>query len=89
MRNRVVELSKPMYPRRAFRAGLEGYCIVSFDLSPEGTTFNRKVVECSHNSFKVYSLLSVKKTTFEKPLLNEERVVVEDIKWRVSFAIGY
>ena len=43
---------QPVYPIRAQEQGLEGYVLVQFDVTPDGTVANITVVESSHSVFE-------------------------------------
>lgn len=88
IRHKVTNVVPPMYPASALRAGLEGYCIVKFNIDPNGETFDQEAIECTDKIFRVYSILSAKKTTFEKPMYKGKNVIIKDVNWKVSFAIA-
>ncbi len=44
---KFIKRKRMYYPKKAFEANLEGWCLATFDVSPAGTPTNIDVVECS------------------------------------------
>lgn len=55
---------EPAYPIRASEQGLEGYVIVAFDVTANGTVSNARVVESSHRIFERPALDAAMKFRF-------------------------
>lgn len=50
---------EPAYPDNASRRGLEGQCTMVFDITPEGTTSNVRVLNCTNTAFERSSINAV------------------------------
>ncbi|GAA6153021.1 energy transducer TonB [Pseudoteredinibacter isoporae] len=86
--DKLVKSPTPRYPSLALEVGLEGYCIVQFNITPDGTTYNSKRIKCTHPIFTSSSLKSADELLFEKPMYKGQRVIIKDVSWKVSFAIS-
>lgn len=83
----LVKSPTPRYPSEALDARLEGYCIVQFNISPQGITYDSKRLECSHPIFTSSSLRSASELRFKKPVYQGKSVIIKDVSWKVSFAL--
>ncbi len=83
----LVKSPIPRYPSEALEARLEGFCIVQFNISPEGITYNSRRLECSHPIFTSLSLRSASELRFKKPIYQGKSIIIKEVKWKVSFAL--
>ncbi len=65
---------EPQYPRRAAERGLEGSCVVTFDVNPDGTTANISAT-CSSSMFERASIRAVERWRYQ-PRVQEGQAVV-------------
>ena len=55
----------PNYPVRAQERGLEGRCEVTFDVTPEGTPTNVRILTCSNSVFERDTIRAVERWRYE------------------------
>lgn len=86
-----IEITKTpalKYPRRAERLGVEGYVIVSFDLSEEGELIDLRVLESEPRlMFDKSALKFVKGMKFAVPEEDGTEVSARDVSFRVQFKL--
>ena len=56
---------RPVYPPRAIAMNLDGWVLVEFDVTPEGTVANPRVVESSHPVFDKAAVETVRKFRYK------------------------
>jgi len=56
---------KPVYPVRGTTLGLEGYVIVQFDVSADGSVYNISIVESTHRIFERAAIDAARKFRFK------------------------
>lgn len=65
---------EPQYPRRAAERGLEGDCVVTFDVNPDGTTANIRA-SCSSDLFRSAATRAVERWRYQ-PRISEGQAVI-------------
>ncbi len=80
---------QPNYPRRAASRGLEGFTIVAFDITAEGTVQNARVVEAFPNPvFNASSLAAILKFKFKPKVVNGRAVPVYNAQNKFTFKLA-
>ena len=78
----------PSYPRRAQSRGIEGYVIVEFTVSKQGTVVDPVVVEAKpENLFERAALDAVLKFKYKPRVLNGEPTAVSGVQNRITFEL--
>ena len=75
----------PVYPETAAADGLEGFVVVEFTITEEGTVEDSEVAESSNAVFDVAAVESVNKYRYKPRILNGEPVAVPGVRVRVLF----
>ena len=79
----------PVYPQRALARGIEGYTIVQFDVSADGSVTHPVVVEhFPSRVFDAASLAAVKRFRFKPQIRNGRPVIVTGIRNRFTFELS-
>ncbi|MGF1607186.1 MAG: energy transducer TonB [Rhodothalassiaceae bacterium] len=72
---------EPQYPRRAAERGIEGTCLVSYTVTPEGTTTDIQVVESECESiFARASIQAAEKFKYKPKVVNGEAIAVANVQ---------
>ena len=77
----------PIYPNRALSRGIEGYCIVEFVVTRNGTTANGKVVECTSSLFAKASLKASSKFKYKPRVINGTPIDVPGVQHKITFEL--
>lgn len=76
------------YPRRALQRGVEGYVIVGFTVTRQGTVRDPYVVEADpQNIFDQAAMDAVSKFKYKPRVVDGEAVEVEGVQNRITFEI--
>lgn len=78
---------QPPYPRRAQSRGVEGYCIVAYTVTKQGTTKDAVVVDCSSRLFERVSIQASLKFKYKPRVVNGEAVEVPRVKNKFNFKL--
>jgi protein TonB len=78
---------QPDYPRRALERGTEGYCVVTFVITTQGTTRDIKVVESTHSMFERSSIRAAQRLKY-KPRIIDGTAVEVDHFYKFTFEIS-
>lgn len=77
-----------VYPRRALQRGIEGYVVVEFTVTKQGTVRDPYVVEAQpENIFDQAAMDAVLKFKYKPRVVNGEPVEVNGVQNRLTFAI--
>lgn len=77
-----------VYPRRALQRGIEGYVVVGFTVTKQGTVRDPYVIEAEpENIFDQAAMDAVLKFKYKPRVVNGEPVEVEGVQNRLTFAI--
>ena len=80
--------SQPVYPQDALRLGLEGYCVVEFDVTEKGATANNRVVECNPSDiFAPHSIAATRQFFYIPALMNWAPIITTGIRNKITFKI--
>ena len=78
----------PVYPRRALQRGIEGYVIVEFTVTKQGSVRDPVVVEAQPQGiFERAALDAALKFKYKPRVINGEATEVSGIQNRISFEI--
>ncbi|PTB86208.1 protein TonB [Pseudidiomarina aestuarii] len=76
------------YPRRALQRGIEGYVVVEFTVTRQGTVRDPRVVEAEPESiFDQAAMDAVLKFKYKPRVVNGDAVEVEGVQNRITFEI--
>lgn len=79
---------QPNYPRRAAERGLEGYCVVSFDITTSGTTKNVEEEECTSSLFVRSSIQAAEKLKYKPRVVDGKPIEVEDHYYKFTYELS-
>ncbi|MAI81571.1 MAG: energy transducer TonB [Gammaproteobacteria bacterium] len=77
----------PIYPNRALSRGIEGYCIIEFVVTRNGTTANGKVIECTSSLFAKASLKASSKFKYKPRVINGTPIDVPGVQHKITFEL--
>ena len=66
---------EPIYPVRAASRGLEGQCMIIFDITPQGTTANVRIMSCTNTAFERTSINAISRWRYNPQVQNGAPVV--------------
>ncbi|KZN38517.1 hypothetical protein N480_12755 [Pseudoalteromonas luteoviolacea S2607] len=79
----------PVYPRRALSRGIEGYVLVEFVVTKQGTVRDPKVLQAEpENIFDRAALEAALKFKYKPRVVNGEAVEVAGVQNKISFQIN-
>ena len=77
------------YPRNAASRGIEGWVILEFDVTPEGTTENVHVIDSDpKNIFDRAAIRAVEKFKYKPKIVNGQPTKQFNVKFKYSFALA-
>jgi len=77
----------PVYPARAAQRGLEGYVIVEYTVTRQGTTRDISVVESTSSLFDRAAIESAAKYKYKPRVINGEAVEVPGVRTKITFEL--
>jgi len=77
----------PIYPQNARRRGIEGNCIVQFDVSAQGTTKNIEILDCDSTYFHRSSINATSRFRYRPRIIDGKPVEVRGVKTRFSYRL--
>ncbi len=79
----------PIYPRRATTRGIEGYCIVEYTVTPQGSTEDVRVIEteCTHQIFKKPSVQAAFKFKYKPRVIDGQAIRVPGVRNRFTYQL--
>ena len=77
----------PIYTNRALSRGIEGYCIIEFVVTRNGTTANGKVIECTSSLFAKASLKASSKFKYKPRVINGTPIDVPGVQHKITFEL--
>ena len=78
---------QPIYPRRALSRGVEGYVIVAFTVTKQGTTRDIRVVESSSSMFDDAAVKCAAKFKYKPRVVDGQPIDVPGVQHKISFVI--
>lgn len=79
---------QPQYPPRAAERGLSGYCLMRFDVSPDGTPTNIEAFDCSSSMFSRNSVRAVERWRYEPKIENGNAVWRRGVETRLEYQLA-
>ena len=79
----------PIYPNRALQRGIEGYCVVEYTVTKQGTTKNPHVLEnqCTSTLFYRASVNAALKFKYKPRIIDGEAVEVPGVQNKFTYEI--
>lgn len=79
----------PIYPNRALTRGIEGYCVVEYTVTRQGTTKNPVVIEdqCTSSLFHSASINAALKFKYKPRIMDGEAVEVPGVQNKFTYEI--
>ncbi len=77
----------PAYPPRAAENGVEGWVLLEFTVTAEGTTENVVVIESSHSMFERSAVKAAEKYKYKPRVVDGEPVPVTGVSVRIEFQL--
>jgi protein TonB len=79
----------PIYPQRALLRGVEGYCVVQYTVTGQGTIRDPRVIEdqCTNSMFHQPSLQAALKFKYKPRVIDGEAVEVPGVRNKFTFVI--
>ena len=78
---------QPVYPQRALSRGLEGYVIVEFTVTKQGTTKDVRVVESTSSVFDNAAVQAAGKFKYKPRVVDGEPIEVPGVQNKITFQI--
>ena len=78
----------PQYPPRAAERGTEGYCLMQFDVTPDGTPTNIIALDCSSSLFERSSVRAVERWRYEPKIQNGNAVWRRGVQTRLDYQLA-
>lgn len=78
----------PQYPARAAENGVEGYVIVVFTVTAEGTTKDVVAVESSHKMFERAAVKAAQKYKYKPRVIDGDPIESPGVRVRVEFTLA-
>lgn len=79
---------EPQYPPRAAERGTEGFCTVTFDVTPDGTPTNIRILECSSSLFERASIRAVERWRYNPKIVDGQAVARTGVVTRFDFELA-
>ena len=78
---------QPIYPRRALSRGVEGYVIVEFTVTKQGTTRDVTVFESSSSMFNNAAIKAAQKFKYKPRVVDGQPIEVPGVQNKITFEI--
>jgi periplasmic protein TonB len=78
----------PVYPNRALTRGLEGYVVVEFTVTPQGTTRDAIVIESTSSLFERAAVEAALKFKYKPRVIDGQAVEVPGVRNKITFEIS-
>ena len=82
-----INLAYPVYPARALSRNLEGYCDISFTITPAGTTADPVTEYCTNSLFERASQRAVLRYEYEPRVVDGISQTVTGVTTRITYFI--
>ena len=83
----LVFYNAPIYPKELLKKGIEGYCILEFSVTKEGTTEDIKVVDCTNYDFANSSIEAAKKFKYIPETVNGDPRPTVGVLQKMTFKL--
>lgn len=78
---------EPQYPPRAAERGLEGTCNVRFDVTPDGTPTNIRILQCSSTLFESAARRAVERWRYQPRIVDGRPVARVGVETQFDFRL--
>ena len=78
---------QPVYPRRALSRGIEGYVILEFTVTKQGTTKDIRVVESTSGMFENAAMKAASKFKYKPRVVDGQPIEVPGVQNKITFEI--
>lgn len=78
----------PQYPVRALERGLEGYCDMQFNVSPDGTPIDIEATYCTNSTFARASIRSVERWRYSQRIIDGVPQTRVGVVTRIEFELA-
>lgn len=79
---------EPVYPARPAERGLEGQCMMIFDITPQGTTANVRALSCSNTGFEQSSINAVRRWRYSPQVENGQPTTFRGATTQLVYRLG-
>jgi protein TonB len=79
---------EPQYPMRAAERGVEGQCVVQFDVTPDGTPTNIEVISCSSSLFDRAVIRAVERWRYNPKVVDGVPVARRGVRTQFDFNLA-
>ena len=76
---------EPTYPARMAAAGIEGHVIVAFDVMPNGTVANVRVLDSSHKGFERAAIRAALRFKYKARVVDGQPVTAHNVQTMFTF----
>lgn len=76
------------YPPSALERGLEGHCLMRFDVTPDGTPTNIRALDCTSSVFATPSVRAVEQWRYKPKIAGGVPVARSGVETRVEYQLG-
>lgn len=77
----------PTYPPRAAEQGLEGNCVMNFDVSPDGQPFNIRAISCTSSQFESTSIRAVERWKYQPKIVDGAPVARTGVQTTIEYQL--
>jgi protein TonB len=85
----LISEEGPVYPAEAKSQGVEGYVVVRYDISLEGTVSSVRVVESMPDGvFDESAIQAIQQWRYLAPILDGQAQAVSGVTSRITFRLG-
>ena len=77
----------PTYPPRAAEQGLEGNCVMNFDVSPDGQPFNIRAISCTSSQFESTSIRAVERWKYQPKIVEGAPVARTGVQTVIEYQL--
>ena len=78
----------PQYPVRAAERGLEGYCDMMFNVSPDGTPVDIQAVNCTSSLFQRSSIRAVERWRYSQRIVDGVPQMRRGVQTRIEYELA-
>lgn len=78
----------PQYPPRAAERGVEGNCLMQFDVTPDGTPTNIVALDCTSSLFERSSIRAVERWRYEPRIENGNAVWRRGVQTSLDYQLA-
>ena len=77
----------PAYPEEALKKGIEGHCVIEYEVSTDGKTKNLFVDQCTDEAFAAESLNTVSRFLYSPRIKDGLNLSVPSLKHKITFVL--